>query len=152
MLSFSIFFSQEKKPSIFLPFCVFYPCYHLSLASLSQKEERAGLLGPSQSLYPPLFAPIWNVLIILKERNTNEIQEKNSQDTTENHQRVSLMRIKPRTHCWKVSIMKTTLVNPPSQGRKTARLLALNNIIQTWKKNKLWKPQYLCRVCWNHFK
>ena len=59
---------------------------------------------------------------------TNEIREKNSQDRKENHQRIGL-RIKLRTHCWKLSTMKTNLANPPPRGER--QLSALNNIDQT---------------------
>ena len=97
-----LFFSLRKSNHLF---------FYLSLASLRQKVERACLLGPSQFLYPQLFAPIRNVLIFLKEGNTNAIREKNSQDRKENHQRLGL-RIKLRTHCWKLSTMKTNPANP----------------------------------------
>ena len=127
-LSLSFFFSLRKSNHLF-----FYLSL-ASLASLRQKVERACLLGPSQFLYPQLFASIRNVLIFLKEGNTNEIREKNSQDRKENHERMGL-RIKLTTHCWKVSTIKTTLASPSPRGER--QLSALNNINQKRPRKKL---------------
>ena len=121
------FFSLRKSNHLFFGLSL------ASLARLSQKEMRAGLLGPSQFLYPLLFAPIRNVLIFLTEGNANEIREKNSQDRKENHQRMGF-RIKLRTHCWKLSTMKTNLANPPPRGER--QLSALNNIDHTSPRKK----------------
>ena len=126
-LSLSFFFSLRKSNHLFFGLSL------ASLARLSQKEKRAGLLGPSQFLYPQLFAPIRNVLIFLTEGNTNEIREKNSPDRKENHQRMGL-RIKLRTQCWRLSTMKTNLANPPPRVER--QLSALNNINQKSQAQK----------------